>query len=452
MADSKQPMLSHNQPEQANGFGPSSSARTSFASADHAAVQRTLKAIQDAGSRNTELLQEVSSTAHAPPELANHRAQAESVADRLKDQQAETMSAIALTDAQLKRHESLRDSSARRLVYTLVSKKEDFLNKAQKEEKTYHEALEKRRKAEMQLAELERSHATLLEEIKTLEQLVERHGAAHGAVDSLYSSLFDGPTPGFPDEDAQETKLWQAKRNHADRTAELKAVVAGVKAAQAIKTAVDRAIAETNQEGVNKLNAMRRCGRYTTRALDLNDSAVEQIPPHLLHSDIVQSKLKMKELLQSAHKISSSAKVQDLIQIRRGSTPSVPQQTGEALSFALTEHENYMKNMKQASESARAAIRSSARALEDARQGLQQIRQGAFEKTLGFGAAAPAYHECCDRAEGFENESDAQCLTVPEPVVEVLSVDEPPPPGYFGDQQATFLNDSTGEQRETVRN
>ena len=449
MADSKQRMPTL-LPEQPAAAGPSTQLERHPPSTDQAAVQRTLEAIKNAGSRNTELLQEVSATAHAPPELANHRAQAESITESLKAQHAETMSAIALADSQLKRHESLRDSSARRLVYTLVSKKDDFLSKAQKEEKTYHDALEKRRKSEMQLAELERRKEALEAEIKNLEQLVERHGEAHGAVDSLYSSLFDGPTPGFPEEDAQETKHWQAKRAHADRTAELKAVVSGVKAAQAVKTAVQRALNETTLDGVNRINAMKRCGRYVSRALELNDSAVEQIPPHLLHPDIVQSRLKMRELLQSAQKIAGSAKVQDLIQIRRGSTPTVSQQTGEVLTSALTEHEAYMTNIKKASESARAAIRASARALEDARQGLQEIRQGTFEKTLGFGAAAPAYHECCDRAEGFEGESDAQCLTVPEPVVEVLAVDDPPPPGYFGDNEATFLNGNAGEQRNGV--
>jgi hypothetical protein len=46
-------------------------------------------------------------------------------------------------------------------------------------------------------------------------------------------------------------------------------------------------------------------------------------------------------------------------------------------------------------------IKGTARRLEDSRQRLQQIRQGIFEEVAGFGEAAPAYHECCDRAESY---------------------------------------------------
>lgn len=48
-------------------------------------------------------------------------------------------------------------------------------------------------------------------------------------------------------------------------------------------------------------------------------------------------------------------------------------------------------------------IKRTARRLEDSRQSLQEVRQGIFEEIAGFGEAAPAYMECCDRADGFCN-------------------------------------------------
>ena len=63
---------------------------------------------------------------------------------------------------------------------------------------------------------------------------------------------------------------------------------------------------------------------------------------------------------------------------------------------------------KQKERAAREEVRGTARTLEDTRQALQQIRQAAFEQVVGFGAAPPAYHECCDRAKAFEEVFDEE--------------------------------------------
>jgi hypothetical protein len=57
--------------------------------------------------------------------------------------------------------------------------------------------------------------------------------------------------------------------------------------------------------------------------------------------------------------------------------------------------------LKQKEEGSLEHIRKTARQVEDSRQELEQFRKGIFEEVAGFGEAAPAYTECCDRMEGF---------------------------------------------------
>ena len=400
---------------------------------DDEAEQSVREAIAAASSRNAELLAELSATADAMADLANNERKLEHTNKRLAQQRHEVFAAVNDSEITFERHKKFRDSIAKRLVYKLISKKDVFDAKAMQEEETYHDALERRGKAETQLTELQTTRANLLAEAEMLKRLAKRHGEAHAAIDRLYTTLFDGPTPGFPDEDEQESNLQQAKEAHAAKTKELMSVVAGVKAVMAIKTVIDLVTFEKTRAAVESRSPihlpayldhrLQRCVKYTKRGLELSNLAIDGIQGPL-DSDLAEAKSNFDYIFQS---------VEEAV-LRRERTRNGGIATAEKIATAVAEaspaQKRFVEKIKQTSLATRLAIRGTARTLENERQALQQIRQSAFEVTVGFGAAAPAYHECCDRAAGFENDSDARSASIADPVVHEMP--EMPPPDYEG--------------------
>ncbi|KAL7943421.1 hypothetical protein V8C42DRAFT_328983 [Trichoderma barbatum] len=414
---------------------------------DPVAERKVRQAIEDAASRNTQLLGELQATADAPGLFVNNQAKIEHVDKRLADLEPEVEEAVAAANLQLKSHKSYRDSVAKKFVYTVLKKKSAFDDKAKREEKAYHEVLEKRHKAEAKLNDLKADKAALSVEMKSLQELVGRHGTAHKEIDSLYSDIFDGPTAGFADEDEQEEAHKLAKLALQERTETLKAAVRGVKAAQAIKVAIERSLFEKqravfenhsdifSQRGVHTI--LKRCVAYINRGIELSTEAIEAIQA-APETELLQAKNALAQLLVSAR-----AAVQERF-TNKAQNAELLERVGATLTKAMEAQKKYVEAMKKVSESRRESIRRTARALEDERRALQQIRQSAFETTVGFGAAAPAYHECCDRAPGFEQDSNEQSASIPEPVVLEMpeDVEAPPEYEYFENGQAPHATEA----------
>ncbi|KAH6606923.1 hypothetical protein Trco_006076 [Trichoderma cornu-damae] len=401
---------------------------------DPMAERKVRQAIEAAASRNTHLLGELEATCDAPGLLGNNQIKIEHINKRLADIEPEVQRAIAAVNQQLQNHKSYRDSVGKKFVYTVLHKKTAFDDKAKREEKAYHEILEKRHKIEAKLKELKADKAALTVEMKKLQGLMGRHGAAHMEIDNLYSTIFDGPTAGFPDEDEQEQAHRLAKQALEERTEELKAAVRGVKAIQAVKVAIERASFERQRASLENHSdifsqrsvhmTLNRAVAYINRGLELSDEAVKaiQTPPEPY---LAQAKNTLDELLVIAKEVAQErlrGKPQNAALLER---------LGAALNIAMDAQKLYLEAMKKVNESRRESIRRAARALEDARQTLQQVRQSAFEMTVGFGAAAPAYNECCDRAYWFENNSNEQAASITEPPVMEIPEDSEPPPEYM---------------------
>jgi hypothetical protein len=108
----------------------------------------------------------------------------------------------------------------------------------------------------------------------------------------------------------------------------------------------------------------------------------------------------------------------------KGATIATIESSQESLTRAETVLEQLIENTREMEKAGLAKIKETARRLEDSRQELQQIRQGIFERVAGFGEAAPAYNECCDRADGF-------CV-VPEVPHEHVHPEEEAAPPFAG--------------------
>ncbi|KAM0517459.1 hypothetical protein ACHAPE_004991 [Trichoderma viride] len=411
-----------------------------------AAERRVREAIERAATRNSQLLSELEATAHGPGLLGNNHVKIEHVDKRLADLEPEVAKAVAASDQQLKSHKSYRDSLGKKWVYTLLKKRDVFDERAQREERAYHQVLEKRHKAEATLNELNADKEALVVEMKTLEDLVGRHGAAHKGIDNLYSDIFDGPTAGFPDEDEQEQAHKVAKASLQERTEALKAAVRGVKAAQVVKLAIERALFEKQRAGFENHSdifsqrsfhgTLSRCVAYIDRGLELTNQAIDVLETRP-GPEQLQAKRNLEQHLTTA-RAQATSRLKD-----KSQNNALLERLGSALTSALQAQKEYLEAMKKVSESCRNSIRQTARSLENERRGLQQIRQSAFETTVGFGAAAPAYHECCDRAPGFEDDSHAQTASIQEPTVAEIPVDSEPPPDYEFPDEGSAPNTTT---------
>lgn len=400
---------------------------------DDPRVQQVRQAIAAVASRNTELLRDLSATADAPGLFAHNENKALHTSQRLKEQQTQVEFATVGARLQHDKHKKFHNSLGRRLVYTLSNRKTLFDVKASLEEKHYHEALEKRSKAERALSDLKADQRALEAEGRVLKARLEKHSAAHKAIDVLYASLFDGPTPGFPDEDAQEYRHKSAKSEHEDMMETTKAAAQGVKAVSAIHIALDRAKFEAtvaDGEANTRLGStsivearLERSLRYVDRAIELSNEAIAGLPPPL-SPGLAGAKQALDRILQTIKHTPTERS-----HFRSNPAVVTSKLRHDVVGPARAAQQRYEEEMVSFMRACRERIRDTARALEDERQSLQQIRQGAFERTVGFGEAAPPYNECCDRAGWFEDEADARCRTVTQPVVEEFG-DLPPPPEY----------------------
>ncbi|KAJ6492934.1 hypothetical protein C8R47DRAFT_427436 [Mycena vitilis] len=112
-----------------------------------------------------------------------------------------------------KERKDLRDST-RRLAAKLTGRKEKFEAKASKEEREYAEALEKETQLKGQLANVE----TMVVEAKAvrldLHEKLKRYEQTKNDLAQLYSQIFDGATPEYPEDGELESRLAQAQQRH----------------------------------------------------------------------------------------------------------------------------------------------------------------------------------------------------------------------------------------------
>ncbi|KAJ7835926.1 hypothetical protein B0H14DRAFT_2795051 [Mycena olivaceomarginata] len=108
-------------------------------------------------------------------------------------------------------HELQRDNSTGRFMAKLTGRKEKFDAKASKEEREWIEAME----AEMQAKKEQEVVHTMLAEAKAvradLQDKLQVYNQTKQELAALYSKIFDGPTPAYPEDDQLEYQVQQAQ-------------------------------------------------------------------------------------------------------------------------------------------------------------------------------------------------------------------------------------------------
>lgn len=170
--------------------------------------------IVSSASKNGELLAGLAETDYAPSALQQATAYVKDVESQIAAETKNISNLAVKVDKELHDHEKYRDSRMKRLAYKLGGKKEKFEATAEKEEREYYDALQEKFNAERRLEDLK---ARLEDAKSTKEQHAEvavRHQSFQAHLQALYRSIFDGPTPEFPDEDAAENSVVQAGQRY----------------------------------------------------------------------------------------------------------------------------------------------------------------------------------------------------------------------------------------------
>ncbi|KAF2186498.1 hypothetical protein K469DRAFT_663407 [Zopfia rhizophila CBS 207.26] len=160
--------------------------------------------IQDAASRNAELLKGLHETDSAPSQLYQQIQYIKDLDSQIQKTTAHVENLRKKTASELKDHKKYSESTFRRFAHKASGRKERFAEKAAKEEREYFDAIQEQKTGEDQLVYTKQLKA----EAETLkaqyEKEANRHDTLQRELDALYDRIFTGYTPGFPDEDAKE--------------------------------------------------------------------------------------------------------------------------------------------------------------------------------------------------------------------------------------------------------
>ncbi len=180
------------------------------------AIQSKIRA---AAAKNAALLLVLSETDHALPDLENQNRNITDLASQAAAAHSRIRTLDVRREKELREHETYRDSVVRRFAFKMSGRADRFAQRAAKEEQEYFAVLQEEHREK----EMAKNLDAVLAEARTaqtdLEQKVERHRTAQAELDGLYETIFGGPTPGYPDEDAREADAEAALRDYQDARA-----------------------------------------------------------------------------------------------------------------------------------------------------------------------------------------------------------------------------------------
>lgn len=349
--------------------------------------------IRDAAARNRELLDVLAQTDHALPALEQQQRYIADLQNELANLQKRLKELDGARRKELKEHESYRDSVMRRFAFKVSGKKEKFEQRAAKEEREYFDVLHQQHQA----TETQKSVEAMLAEARRVEQgmkqEVARHNQAQRDLDSLYDSIFKGPTPGFPEEDAREKELTETLQQYHD--ARSKAESEG----KAVKILRD---AQTSMR--NASMAMQAALSYSTRDMWGGGTFTDMLERNSL-SQAEQRVVYARMLVDQARRFSPGVAQLPRASIAQGSLMSdvffdsiftdmmfhqqIEQSAAEVQRCAMVLDRELQAAANRQRELS-TGMESKVRRLEERRAALQNIREGLFDR---LGEAPPAYSE-----------------------------------------------------------
>ncbi|KAI1452624.1 hypothetical protein F4805DRAFT_22297 [Annulohypoxylon moriforme] len=238
-------------------------------------------AIKEASPRHRDLLAILSETDHAPPALEQQKR----YIDDLNNELSAIQKRIVVLDGQrakeFKEHKKYRDSVMKRFAYRVSGKTDKFQARANKEEQEYFAVLQQEHQAKEQEENIRTMRSKALEAQRDLEAEVDRHTEAQQELDSLYDSIFQGPTPSFPEEDRSEQNAENALQAYHNSRVVVETELQVVNLLSEAKARLSRALAYTEEALSYSRMDMFGGGTFSDfmerNALDKADSEVSQV-------------------------------------------------------------------------------------------------------------------------------------------------------------------------------
>jgi len=343
--------------------------------------------IQAAASQNSRLLAVLSETDYAPPALDQHKRYIADVENEMQELDKHIKSLEAKRAKELKEHEKYRDSTMKRFAYKLGGKTDKFQARASKEEREYFDALQQEHRAKETHKDLTHRLSEASTSLSNLESLTSTHRRAQTDLDALYDSIFEGPTPGFPAEDAHERHAAAALSHHHDLRTRTEAEGQALRILCDAQTKMQGALASMDEAaGYSRLDMfgggtitdmmersalgraetlLAQCRTRVAQAQRMSAGGVRDLPP----VDIAKGSLMSDVLFDN---IFTDMAFHDRIKQSVGELRRAADVLAREIDAAGRRHGGLERELERV-----------AGELEEARRALQKAREVAFEQVLG---------------------------------------------------------------------
>ncbi|CAK9781279.1 hypothetical protein CC85DRAFT_286082 [Cutaneotrichosporon oleaginosum] len=171
--------------------------------------------VADNADAHRELLLSLQAVDYAPPTLAQVKKQLSTSQTELEQEKRTIALLEASTKKEFKDWKDIQQRTHKRVWTRLKhpsSHREILSAREEKEEREYVDALAKEQASKARIETLEVQVTELAQQVKDLEPYAREHANLTRQLAQLYARVFDGPTPGYPEEDAAERAFQEAAR------------------------------------------------------------------------------------------------------------------------------------------------------------------------------------------------------------------------------------------------
>ncbi|SMY21675.1 unnamed protein product [Zymoseptoria tritici ST99CH_1A5] len=353
--------------------------------------------LREAADKNAELLSELSVTDYARSSLGQNVSYIVDLKAQIASTDEELARLHKITEDEKKDHIRYRDSNVKRWAHKLGGSKgkAKFESRSEKEEREFLDAWQAERSAKESRDELAAALAGAEKDHSHLDSEAKRHDKAQAALDALYQSIFDGPTPDVPGEDQMESNLQQAKQHFDQSQAQtgtenmaLQALQRAdqtlFKAAKYMEDALDMSRADMFGGGTF-VDMMER------DALANAQNHVNMTLRHMEEARRIQPAVEQLNEINIDHGHFFSDVMFDNIFSDMDQHDRIKNSNAQ-LHNAIGHLKSQLDQQASRQKSADAGVRNAAANLEGTRKELQRIRAQAFEMVNGAkGTAPPPY-------------------------------------------------------------
>ncbi|KIY66576.1 hypothetical protein CYLTODRAFT_423288 [Cylindrobasidium torrendii FP15055 ss-10] len=361
------------------------------------------KTILASSSTYTRIQQSLQALSHVPAAYKHQKTYTQETMAKVDALKKAVEKAAEKTRTERAVYERLRDSKATKLAYALSRKRESYQRKAEKEEKTYVEALEAEMAARGRQEEAERALALGSEELDRLTQLSNEYTSLKSEIWNLYDHAFsneDIPKDvDLRERISQADKAYHRTANIASSETRILSLLQDAETTvKECKTFIDKAL---------ELCAWDVTGRspmtddmqhnYLRKAKEAADAAAPQIT-HILQTS---SKVRLSGIPKIPVR-ETRVEVFFLHPVYDLPSKEEMQTAAQGLSVVLTDLQNEIKATERRAEASSSDLKEAADVVNVARMELEVYRQSIFDAVLGRDGhddAPPAYpHSSSERS------------------------------------------------------